>query len=252
MAGRTFAIGDIHGDLGHLLRLMGRLPQLEADDTLVFMGDYIDRGPDSAGVMRYVMALPDHTPARCVFLRGNHEDGWLRALGGHWPGFVLPPGNGCLQAMESFLGRPISPLRTPVSETDRELLLTGAFFPPEVITWMKALPWWYEDQHAIYVHAGLPDAPGGGFLHPSQAQGEQQTALLWLRDRHFFADYRGKLVVIGHTATRLLPPELSTFTPDDPDDLWAGPAVVGIDTRCGKGGFLTAFELPASRVYESR
>jgi len=62
----------------------------------------------------------------------------------------------------------------------------------------------------------------------------------------------GKLVVFGHTTTRTLPNELSTYTPGDPTDLWAGPACVGLDTACGKGGFLTAFELPSRAVYESR
>ena len=54
MAGRTFAIGDIHGDLEHLEALFGILPALDAGDTIVFIGDFVDRGPDSAGVVRFV------------------------------------------------------------------------------------------------------------------------------------------------------------------------------------------------------
>jgi len=101
------------------------------------------------------------------------------------------------------------------------------------------------------VHAGLKRGkPDGEFQHPALV--EPPRALLWLRDRDFFENYRGKLVVFGHTTTRTLPNELSTYTPDDPTDLWAGPACVGLDTACGKGGFLTAFELPAGVVYESR
>jgi serine/threonine protein phosphatase 1 len=114
---------------------------------------------------------------------------------------------------------------------------------------MRDLPHFYEDNHAIYVHAGLPKL-SGGFPHPSEVKLKQ--ALLWCRDEKFFRDYSGKLVVFGHTATALLPPELSSYTPEDPTDLWAGPHTVGIDTGCGKGGFLTGFELPAMRVYESR
>ena len=114
---------------------------------------------------------------------------------------------------------------------------------------MRTLVWFYEDEHAIYVHAGIK-REGDHFPHPSKV--DPPRALLWLRDRDFFENYRGKLVVFGHTTTRTLPNELSTYTPDDPTDLWAGPACVGLDTACGKGGFLTAFELPAQRVYESR
>jgi serine/threonine protein phosphatase 1 len=91
---------------------------------------------------------------------------------------------------------------------------------------------------------------GDGFTHPSAAP--DPIVLLWLRDDHFFRNYRGKLVVFGHTRTEYLPPELSGYTPEDPTDLWAGENVVGIDTGCGNGGFLTALELPAMNVYESR
>ena len=55
-----------------------------------------------------------------------------------------------------------------------------------------------------------------------------------------------------HTATGLVPPELSSYTPEDPSDMWAGPCTVGLDTGAGKGGFLTALELPSTRAYESR
>jgi serine/threonine protein phosphatase 1 len=111
------------------------------------------------------------------------------------------------------------------------------------------LPFWYEDEHAIYVHAGLPQSDKG-FPHPSQVK--NPTSLLWCRDDNFFRCYSGKLVVFGHTATELLPPELSTYTPEDPADLWAGPCTIGLDTGCGKGGHLTGLELPSLRVYESR
>ncbi|MEZ4459211.1 MAG: metallophosphoesterase family protein [bacterium] len=252
MTHRTFAIGDIHGDLDALKTLMARLPELTATDTLVFVGDYIDRGPDSAGVVRYMMELPRKTPAEVICLRGNHEDGWLRALNGNWPQFVLPPNNGCVQAMRSFQGREVPPLGTPVESDDFEALCMGSFFPPEVIAWMQDLLWYYEDEFAIYVHAGLPQREGR-FIHPSEAQGEEKTKLLWLRDKAFFRDYSGKPVVFGHTTTDQLPPELSTYTPDDPDDIWAGPSAIGLDTGCGKtDGFLTAVEFPAMLVYESR
>jgi serine/threonine protein phosphatase 1 len=135
------------------------------------------------------------------------------------------------------------------SAEEFEAMFDGRFFPEDVIAWMKTLPFFYEDDHAIYVHAGIKRT-GPGFPHPNDV--EPKRALLWLRDRDFFENYRGKLVVFGHTTTRTLPNELSTYTPDDPTDMWAGPACVGLDTACGKGGFLTAFELPAKRVYESR
>jgi serine/threonine protein phosphatase 1 len=247
--GRTFAIGDIHGDLAALRTLFERLPAIVATDTLVFLGDYIDRGPDSAGVVAWLRDYALTTPAKVVFLRGNHEDAWLQVIETGWPEFLLPRGNGCLECYRSFTGLAVPALEESPTFDEAQAMFDGSFFPADVVAWMKALPYFYEDDHAIYVHAGIK-REGDHFPHPSQV--DPQRALLWLRDRDFFANYSGKLVVFGHTTTRTLPNELSTYTPDDPTDLWAGPACVGLDTACGKGGFLTAFELPAQRVYESR
>ena len=249
MTGRTFAIGDIHGDMEQLTKILDCLPPFEKGDTVVFVGDYIDRGPSSAEVIDFIRNLEGRTNVKVVALRGNHEDAWLRVIDRGWPEFVLPPPNGCLAALRSFTGgRAPSPEEEP-SGKEREMLLAGTFFPSEVVSWMRDLPYWYEDDHAIYVHAGLPSSPEG-FMHPSEVKAK--VALLWCRDEAFFREYRGKLIVFGHTATVCLPPELSSYTPEDPTDIWAGPCTVGLDTGCGKGGFLTALELPAMRVYESR
>jgi serine/threonine protein phosphatase 1 len=247
--GRTFAIGDIHGETAQLFKLLACLPGLDEKDTLVFLGDYIDRGPNSAQVVDYVRKLPEQTKAKVVALRGNHEDAWLRVIDRGWNEFVLPPRNGCLAAYRSFVGGRMPAEDELPEPKERKSFLSGSFFPKDVVAWMKALPYWFEDEHAIYVHAGLPRGPGG-FMHPKDVPAP--IALLWLRDEDFFRNYRGKRVVFGHTRTEFLPPELSGYTPEDPSDLWAGECVYGIDTGCGNGGFLTALELPAMNVYESR
>ena len=249
MGGRTFAIGDIHGDLAALNKLFARLPSLVADDTVVFLGDYVDRGPDSAGVVARIRALEATCPAKVVSLRGNHEDAWLQVIDAGWPEFVLPRSNGCLECYRSFTGGTPPDRNDHATSEEMVAMLGGKFLPVDIVEWMRQLPFFFEDDHGIYVHAGIKRGTGG-FPHPSEVV--PQRALLWLRDRDFFANYRGKLVVFGHTSTRMLPNELSTHTPEDPTDLWAGPACVGLDTACGKGGFLTAFELPARTVYESR
>jgi len=249
MAGRTFAIGDIHGETEHLFKLLGSLPLLDTEDTVLFIGDYVDRGPRSKELVEYVRRFGSENPAKVVALRGNHEDGWLRVIDEGWDEFVLPPGNGCLATLRSYTGGPF-PHEGELPKPDEKFLLqTGEFFPDDVVAWFRELPYWYEDEHAIYVHAGLPQGPDG-FMHPKDVKA--QVALLWLRDHDFFSNYRGKRVVFGHTRTEYLPPELSGYTPEDPTDLWAGECVVGIDTGCGNGGFLTALELPSGNVYESR
>ncbi len=250
MADRTFVIGDIHGELDHLRALVAKLPLLDERDTLVFLGDYLDRGPSSEEVIRVVRRFHHDLGCKTVLLRGNHEDAWLRVVDRGWVEFVFPPGNGCLATLRSYTDGP----RVKEDEMPREdevmALHSGSFFPPEIVAWMKELPFWYEDEHAIYVHAGLLHRDGR-FLHPSET--DPPAALIWTRSQEFFRDYRGKRVVVGHTKTDYLPPELDSLTPHDPGDIWAGENVVAIDTGCGHdAGFLTCVELPSLKVYESR
>ncbi len=246
---RTFAIGDIHGDADALFRLLACLPELDETDTLVFVGDYLDRGPRSKDVIAFLRELPSIVKARVVTLRGNHEDAWLRVIDKGWPEFILPFGNGCLATLRSYLGGPPPTSGNGMEADEVQALLKGSFFPDDVVAWMRELPYYYEDERAIYVHAGLP-REGTKFPHPRDAK--NPIALLWCRDEAFFRLYSGKLVVFGHTSTELLPPELSSYTPEDPADIWAGPCTIGLDTGAGKGGWLTALELPSLRVYESR
>jgi serine/threonine protein phosphatase 1 len=250
MPGRTFAFGDIHGEIDHLKAVFGRLPPLVETDTLVFLGDYLDRGRHSCAVIDFLRSLPGQTPARVVCLRGNHEDAWLRIIREGWDEFAFGPGNGCLATVRSFLEKTPPAENQDVHTVEMLALTTGSFFPDDVVSWLQALPFWHEDDHGIYVHAGLPPDSAGGFTHPSRV--ENPLALIWLRKEVFIRHYVGKHVVFGHTPVALLPQELSGFTPGDPTDLWAGPHATGIDTGCGAGGFLTALELPAMRVYESR
>ncbi len=250
MPHRSFAIGDIHGDLAALRTLLSRLPGLDATDSLVFLGDYVDRGPDSAGVVEFLrFQLPALTPARLVFLRGNHEEAWLRVLRQQgWPGYTEPPSNGCFECADSWLRRWPKP---PEGDDRAALVHSGGFYPCWVAHWFAALPYWYEDDHAIYVHAGLPMGEDGRWQHPADVK--ERGKLVWDRDQRFYTEYVGKKVVCGHTVTRTLPQELSRYTVDDHEDLfWAGCSAYLIDTGAGKRGFLTALELPRRQVYESR
>ncbi len=244
---RTVVIGDIHGDLEQLERLLAKLPVLDQGDTVVFLGDYVDRGPQSAEVIARVEALRTAMPGRCVTLRGNHEDAWLRSLEDPNPGFLIPEQNGCRQTMRSLSkcdGLSDYELMT-------RLLQPRSWFPPELHDWMQRLPTWYEDAHAIYVHAGL-EGEGSTWLHPSLGHSRN---LMWCREPDFFRNYRGKRLVFGHTLTSELPLDhLSFFAKifDDRTDVWMRGDLIGIDTGCVWGGYLSATELPSETIYESR
>ena len=77
----TIAIGDIHGNLAALTDLLDQLlPDAVEGDVIVFLGDYVDRGPDAKGCIDAILAFEDRVPARVVALCGNHEDWMLRTM----------------------------------------------------------------------------------------------------------------------------------------------------------------------------
>lgn len=76
MSPRTFAIGDIHGCLSHLDALLSRIAPT-SEDTVIFLGDYVDRGVDSSGVIDRLIKLRRH--CRTVFIKGNHDELMLHA-----------------------------------------------------------------------------------------------------------------------------------------------------------------------------
>jgi len=266
---RTIAIGDIHGDYIALDSLLSKLPRLTTADTLVFLGDYCDRGPDSRGVIARIRHLEDNATHRVVALRGNHEDSWARALSAPNPGFLLHRGNGCLATWRSFCGHPPTDGDDELSEAELLAMLdVRSWLPADIATWMVMRPIWYEDPFAIYVHAGL-DTDDDVWLHPSQGR---DKPVLWGRDAAFFRHYEGKRVVFGHTRTRDLPrvdgapcpadndtddptlhsPSAERLRPKVRSEVWCRGDLIGLDTGAGMGGYLSAISLPDLTVYESR
>jgi serine/threonine protein phosphatase 1 len=249
MAGRTIVVGDIHGDLGALDHLLARLPDLDARDTMVFLGDYVDRGNESRGVIERVQQLEADGPMKVVPLLGNHEAKWIECYDQPDPGFLLPRVNGCANTFRSFVEE------APLGEEDElapleieRLMQVASWMPRETIEWMRALPLWYEDQHAIYVHAGV-DGRRSKWKHP---RASSATSLLWMRRLEFYTSYQGKLLIFGHTSTDELPTENQATDRFGTLEVWRRGDLIGIDTACGKGGHLSAVELPSGRIYESR
>ena len=252
MTRRTFAIGDIHGERAALDRLISRMPELTPDDTLLFIGDYLDRGADSKGVIECVRTIQRESRAKVVVLRGNHEDKWIQCYDDPDIGFLLPGGNGCGATFRSFTGAPaLKPGEAVVGEEFVRLLDVRAWMPADVLAWLNSLTFWYEDDHALYVHAGLQSADGA-WKHPRDSN---PVHLMWAREPSFFKRYKGKRVVFGHTPVSDLPdvPRGEGPSPfEDPREVWVRGDLVGIDTGSGKGGTLSAVELPACRVYDAR
>ena len=137
---KTFVVGDIHGCHASLLSLFAKLEIDPLHDTLVFLGDYIDRGPDSKGVVQEVLRLRKEIK-RCVTLMGNHEYMLLRFLAGHDREMFLQVGG-----QETLASYGIGP------HYDQDGL---ASIPAEHLGFFNDLLTSWEDDSYIYVHAGL-------------------------------------------------------------------------------------------------
>jgi diadenosine tetraphosphatase ApaH/serine/threonine PP2A family protein phosphatase len=216
---RVLAIGDIHGAIGPLQRLLRRLQPCR-EDTLIFLGDYIDRGEDSRAVLEYLIDLESRY--RCVFLKGNHEDMFLSSCDGDPSARLLWLENGGWKTVRDF-GGPLPARR-----------LLDWLPPARHMAWLQRLRMSYETESHYFVHAGL--RPGA----PPDATTDHER--LWIREPFLSSDYDwGKRVVFGHTM-QIGGPLIQ-------------PNKIGIDTgACAPwlGGRLTALVLPAGRFVASR
>jgi serine/threonine protein phosphatase 1 len=223
---RTFAVGDVHGQAEKLRALLALLHAHAAPgDALVFLGDLIDRGPDSRDVLEVVLAeAQGNWPGPVHALRGNHEAMLLDALDGDPE--VVRAGwlqYGGLDTLDSYGGE------------EWALENWSAHLPPAHLDFFRSLGLWHQDQHGIYVHAGL--RPG------RQPHETGEETLLWVREKFYASDYRWeKVVVFGHSP-RAEPPDGPEAAPR-----WRPmnrPEKIGLDTGAGHGGPLTAVVLPA-------
>ncbi|XCN74750.1 MAG: metallophosphoesterase family protein [Candidatus Electrothrix aestuarii] len=206
---KTCVIGDIHGCLNSLHNLLSMIEN-EAD-TFVFLGDYIDRGSESKEVVETILEFKKKH-RNVITLLGNHEIMLINYLRGYDDGTFLRAGG-----KETLLSYGIKPKIKP----DKAAKL----FPEEHMNFFKELPLLWENEHAIYAHAGIE--PG---VHLSR---QVSSYCLWARDEFIRTPYKfTKPVVFGHTVFR---------------EPLVQENKIGIDTGAVYGGNLTALILPEKR-----
>lgn len=206
---KTFVVGDIHGCLHMLQRLMDTIPWNPHYDRLIFIGDYIDRGDDPKGVVDYLLAMKRYAPSM-QFLIGNHEVLFLDYLKGrNQEAYFM---NGGWETIKSYQGA------NPTTELD---------IPPEHRAFYESLDTCIELDDYYIVHAGF---------RPGVAVTEQSLQdMVWIRDRFISSDFDfGKRVIFGHT-------------PFDEPLVMANK--IGIDTGAVMGHRLTCLELPEMQFY---
>ena len=171
---RILAIGDIHGALEKLQMLMMNLNWDPTGDIIVFIGDYVDRGPQSAGVIDHILGMKQWSD-RIVCLRGNHEQLFMDFLEGKNIETFLY--NGGDTTIDSY-GGPDSGI------------------PQEHYDFLQSLPLYFETDEYIFVHAGLRDGI------PLELQDPRD--LLWIREEFIYSEFdHGRRVIFGHTPSRV-------------------------------------------------
>lgn len=174
-----YAISDIHGHLSAFQQALTRI-DLTDDNHLILLGDYIDYGPESGQVLRLIHDLQRlHGDGRVIVLRGNHEEmllEWLDAYGS--PQTKEPDGCG-LSSWSDWLNTDpdFQTFRTLITDAQwaafRRLMptlsadalnLTAAEMvlesDRELATWLRGLPYYYETERQIFVHAGIDEEAG--------------------------------------------------------------------------------------------
>jgi serine/threonine protein phosphatase 1 len=205
------AIGDVHGCAGTLDALIDRLAP-SSDDLLVFVGDYVDRGPDSRGVIDRLLDLRERH--RCVFLRGNHEAMMLDYLDGG--DYMLWDVNGGKQTQASYLND-----------------VGQVVIPDEHVEFIRDTQFFFETDDFFFVHAGLKPE----LSIETNRRLSDERIFLWERSHISTPDEElqwEKPVVCGHTPV------------SEPVNR---PKLINIDTGCvyfrrGDMGLLTAVYLP--------
>ena len=215
MTQRRIVIGDVHGHYEGLVQLLEEIGA-GSEDRVYFLGDLIDRGPQSRQVVDLVMNGPYQS------LLGNHEQMMLGAF---------PNGTIDYPALQAWLCG--GGLATIESYPDRCI-------DANHLEWMQSLPIYLDLGDLWLAHAGVDPK-----LKP-----EEQTAResCWIRHEfhsHPEPYFRNKLIITGHTITFTLPNI-------QPGQLAAGPGWLGIDTGAysPKSGWLTAFDVTYQRVYQ--
>ncbi|MDE0581492.1 serine/threonine protein phosphatase [Planococcus sp. A6] len=217
---RILAISDIHGELDLFNKLLEKVEYDASNDQLILLGDYVDRGSDSKGVLERVVELKQQG---AIVLRGNHDQMMLEAARGETGAAGNWVRNGALSTLQSY-DSSIKGMKLPAMEL---------FW--EHIEFLKETKFYYEADGYLFVHAGV---------QPGVAIEETDPYLLmWIRDE-FHRGYRGdKKVVFGHT------PTFKLRGSDDTSVYFGDNRIIGIDGGAVYGGQLNCLELPGEQVY---
>jgi len=191
----VYAVGDVHGCFGELLSLERKIvadgAQFAERKLIIMLGDYIDRGPDSARVVEHLLASPPDGFQR-ICLAGNHETALIDYLEGRLTRDLWLAGGGA-STLRSY-GLDLAYLTNLYSSTDVDQVVRNSI-PAEHVEFLRSLPVIAYSRQIAFVHAGI--RPGV----PIEKQDEND--LLYIRGDFFDGtDQLDRWVIHGHTPVK--------------------------------------------------
>lgn len=229
---RVLAIGDVHGMYEKLIKLMDKIRFNPDEDLLIFLGDYIDRGPDPGRCLQYIFALQQQYPDVVVCLMGNHEvmmSSYFMQKRGNYNNLIV-----------DYAG---SWLDNGGLETLKQLDEMDADTKEELLQWVMNLPVKYQYQDYFFCHAGVdPDVP---------LAVQNEFDMLWRRQQ-WWEQYKGEeTLVVGHTPVQKVM-KLTGKERRTPRPLFLANHVIMCDTGAYmSGGKLSCVDVLAGKVWQA-
>ncbi|MUT68431.1 metallophosphoesterase family protein [Paenibacillus sp. NEAU-GSW1] len=228
MKERTLVISDIHGCYDAFNQLLELTAYDPAKDKLLLLGDFVDKGPDSRQVVEQTMSLVRNDGA--IAIQGNHDERLVDVvLGRSKEAEEKFFKHGGYETFSSYTGSQLEKgASAPDSKRFEVLQETIKEKYMDHIDFLEQLPYYYEDEDFIYVHAGL---------NPRYADWKKQPKrdFLYMKEPfHSSEPFTDKKVIFGHTKTIDLHGKA---------DIWFGKGKIGIDGGCSVGLQLNALEI---------
>jgi len=219
MSRKFYLIGDIHGHLSKLENLILYIKSdITPDDLIIFLGDYIDRGPKSFEVIEFLLKLKSDYNIVC--LMGNHEDMFCRfiSVGDNVNRYMVNGGRYTIRSYE----RNLNEFKIP--ETHKQFY--------------NSLKLYYESDSFIAVHAGMNP-------RVSNITEQNMHDLIWIREDYYKYNRRwDKTIIFGHTPTIFINRSKDVYIDHERN-------IIGIDTNAMSEGFpLTCIRMPDGKIYQ--
>ncbi|WP_138753791.1 metallophosphoesterase family protein [Paenibacillus sinopodophylli] len=228
---RTLVISDIHGSYTPFNDLLDRMNYCPGEDQLMLLGDFVDRGPRSREVVEQVIGLVQKDGA--IAIQGNHDERLVDVmLERSEQALIKFTGHGGRQTAESYAGVKQGAIGDVIEQAKAAVHERYMHH----MTFLDQLPYYHEDEHFIYVHAGInpnylnwKDQPTRDFLYIKQPFLSRPTNV-------------SKTVVFGHT---------KAIDIHGNPNIWFGPGKIGVDGGCASGYQLNGLAITGPDEFNS-